>query len=127
MPTWPPAMLRDAIVSSGPTVFREDIELEYWRGQLFTGLGVDLQAGTDVTISPYVGAGLEFIDGELEIERWLSCCHVFRERVGDLDEDRIELFFGGIDIFVTEQVRLGIEGRGNGAGWGVATSVSWRF
>ena len=38
-----------------------------------------------------------------------------------------DFFFGGIDLFFTDQFRAGVEGRGNGAGWGVTTSLSWRF
>lgn len=117
----------DAVVSDGIRTYRRDIDLDLWRGQLFGGLGVDLPAGRDVTVSPYLGAGVEFLDADLEIRHWDSCCYTFREHLGDFDEDHLELFFGGVDVFFTEVVRLGVEGRGNGAGWGVAASIGWRF
>ncbi len=116
----------DAVVVDGDAAFREDIELELFRGQLFTGFGVDISVDADVTISPYVGVAADFIDGELNVEQSYSCCY-WREEVGDFDEDRVELFFGGVDVFVTELFRAGVEGRGNAAGWGVTTSLSWRF
>jgi hypothetical protein len=116
----------DAVVSSGASVFRDDVLLELWRGQLFTGLGLDIPAGKEVTVSPYLGFALEFVDGQLEIEQWDSF-FVYRERVGDFDEERIEVFFGGLDMHVTDEFRLGVEGRGNAAGWGAMASVGWRF
>jgi hypothetical protein len=117
----------DAVVSDGGGSYREDIQLDLFRGQLFTGLGLDLAVGKGVTLSPYGGVAAEFLDADLEIKHYTSSCCYWREEVGDLDEDRIELFFGGLDLFVTDQFRAGVEGRGNGAGWGVTTSVSWRF
>jgi opacity protein-like surface antigen len=116
----------DSYVSDGFTVFREDVELELWRGQLFAGCGVDLQAGREVTISPYLGAGLGFLDGELTIDSWDGPFY-YEEKVGDFDERNVGFVFGGIDIHAGRAFRVGVEGRGNGSGWVVAATIGWRF
>lgn len=117
----------EAIVSDGFTVSLEDVDMEVYRGDLFTGLGLDLPLGADVTLSPYGGIGAQFIDGEISIESWSTCCWTYRERLGDFDEERIEFFFGGLDIHVRDEFRISVEGRGNGAGWAVTASVGWSF
>ena len=104
----------------------ESSNLTMWRGDLFTGLGVDLPFGRWSTIAPYLGAGIQLIDGKLKIKNWQSD-YVFNERMGTIKQDRLEFFFGGVDLFLGDNIRLGIEGRGNGNGAGVFANFCWRF
>lgn len=117
----------DALVSTGSDLFREDIELELWRGEIFGGASLDLPVGPDVVLSPYAGVGAQFLDGEISIDKWDPYLWVLEEDLGDLEQDRYEFFFGGIDLHVRDEFRIGVEGRGNEAGWAVTASVGWRF
>jgi opacity protein-like surface antigen len=120
----------DSYVSSGTFVSHEEIELLVWRAQLFGGVSADLQLGNEVTLSPYIGAGGEFMDGDITLDRYYGCpygCYWDVEEIGDIDEDAIEIFFGGVDLHLSEEFFLGVEGRGNNAGWVVGGHVGFRF
>ena len=116
----------DALVSDGLALYREDIELELWRGELFTGVSLDLPVGPELVLSPYAGVGVQFLDGELTIDEPGPWWYL-EDEVADLDEDRTEFFFGGVDLHAGRNFRVGVEGRGNASGWVVTVSVGWRF
>ena len=107
-------------------IFRETLDLEFLRGQLFTGISFDLRPRRDVALSPYVGVGAEFIDGSLSIQTW-DPWYVYRREVGDLDEKRIPFGFAGLDLHFSRRFRIGIEGKGNDVGWQAAATVGVTF
>ncbi len=106
----------ETLVSDGLAVWDEDMALDLFRGQLFAGASLDLEAGRDLVLSPYAGAGLEFLSGELSLNDghdWYS----FEDEVGDIEEDRVGFLFGGLDMHIGRRARIGLEGRTNFDGW----------
>ncbi len=114
----------DTRVSDGVSVWKEDIELDLFRGQLFTGASLDLEAGRDLVFSPYAGAGLEFLSGELALDDWFS---PFDDEVADIEEKRVGFIFGGLDMHIGRRARIGLEARTNFDGWLAQVSFGIRF
>jgi opacity protein-like surface antigen len=118
----------DTLVSDGTDLWAEDVSLDLVRGQLFTGMSLDLEASRDLVFSPYVGAGLEFISGELNIDADPYGGDWFKQKVGKIKEEQIGFLFGGVDVHLAQHIRVGIEGRTDcDEGWFAQASIGFRF
>jgi opacity protein-like surface antigen len=119
----------DTMVSDGRYYWHEDTELDLFRGELFAGASLDLEASRDVTFSPYLGAGLEFISGELSVDvedpyGWVW----YEDDVGDIEEENVGFLFGGLDLHLGQRFRIGMEGRTDcEGGWLANMSFGVRF
>ncbi len=117
----------DAYVSDSEGLWKEDVELSLFTGQLFTGASLDFQLSNSVVISPYLGAGLEFVAGELEYDTWDCCCCVYERDLADFDEEDIGMVFGGFDLHLSRQYRVSVEARGKESSGAVVVSMGFRF
>ena len=114
----------DTRVSDGHSVWKEVMTLDLFRGQLFAGASLDLEAGRDLVFSPYAGGGLEFLKGELYLEDWHRW---FDDEVADFDEKHVGFIFGGLDLHIGGRARIGLEARTNFDGWLAQVSLGIRF
>jgi len=119
--------------TDGEAVFRDDgyvliqdMVLDLLRGQIFTGASLDLDAGPDLVFSPYAGAGLEFLYGEVSEDEWFDW-ESFEEWGIDIEEKRVGFIFGGLDMHIGRRARIGLEARTNFDGWLAQVSFGIRF
>lgn len=117
----------DTLVSDGYGLWREDVSLDLLRGQIFTGLSLDLEASRDFVCSPYAGAGLEFIAGDLTIDDY-DDWDWDEEEIGEIEEEHPGFLFGGVDLHLAQRIRVGVEGRTDcRGGWLAQASIGFRF
>lgn len=101
----------DTYVRDGSNVWREEVEMDLYNTQLFTGASLDLVLGNACLLSPYVGLGLEFIRGDLSYHSW--DWHGWEaDRLADFDEDHVGFVFGGLDFHFDRRYKVGLEVRG---------------
>ena len=116
----------ESIVTLEGTRSLERVTSKLWRGEIFVGGGLDFPLGSTGTLSPYLGAGINLMDGKLTY-RDHEPTYPGPERFGTIKQDHLEFFFGGVDFFVMDQVRLSFEGRGNASGFGAFCNLGWSF